>query len=756
DSARRISESRTQATAELATIRAQLEGQILATFSVTEGIVHLLRHDGGISQDRFAGMAAQAIIAAPHIRNIALAPDDVIGYIYPLVGNERALGLDYRTRPDQYAAVKRTRELNTPLLAGPVDLVQGGRGLIHRRPVFITRKAGGSYYWGMASMVADVDRLLTAGGITRESTLELALRGRDGQGDSGAMIWGDAALFQQRPTTMTVQVPGGTWQLAATPKGGWPDASPLHSPLFLFALGNTLLLAYFVAQLMRRNRVIREHNRRLSLEIAERQEIQASLVQSEERFRTLFERSPDPTWIIRQGHFHNGNDAALAMFGFTRLQDFQEVMPKDISPPLQADGQPSAKKAQAMMEIALARGLHRFEWLHRRANGQIFPVEVTLCAMALAGETVLYAIARDISERKQAEEELGRQRALLQAIVDNAPSLIYMFDADGRLRLCNRLFESILGRPRITMEGQLRESFLPPAIAQQHRRNDETVMANGTAMRFEERNEEGGHSHTYLTTKCPLLGSDGALQGVLGISTDITEIKETTEQLRLAGVVMENTADGVMITDTRGVILSVNKAFSDITGYSADEALGKLPSLLRSDRQDGAFYSAMWDTLKRTGIWRGEIWNRRKNGALYPEWLTINTVLDPEGAPVNYVGVFSDISAIKHSQAELERLAHFDPLTGLPNRTLFHDRLQHALERAQRYDQELAVLLLDLDGFKTVNDSLGHPVGDLLLQQAAQRFKDCVRVEDTVSRLGGDEFAVILNNLDQGTDAVLV
>ncbi len=756
DTARRASDARSQITAELAAVRARLEGQILATFSVTEGIVHLLRYDGGITQERFAGMASQAIAAAPHIRNIAIAPEDTVRFVYPLAGNERALGLNYRERPDQYPLILRARELSQPMLAGPVNLVQGGRGLIHRRPIFVTNKEGGSRYWGVASMVADVDRLLTAGGMTRDGSLELALRGQDGQGEKGGMIWGDPSVFQEEPATMSVQIPGGIWQLAAVPKGGWPQSSPAGSPLFLLALANTALLAYFVAQLTRRNREIRERNAVLSREIGERQVVQESLAQSETRFRTLFERSPDPCLILDRGRFTDGNDAAVAIFGFSDRQALLATSPIDVSPFAQPDGQSSADKAQAMVDIAMARGLHRFEWLHRRQDGHPFSAEVTLSAMSLGEQRVLYAVVRDISERKRAEEELARQRALLQAIVDNAPSLIYVFDVEGRLRLCNRLFEGAVKHSRHTMEGRPREMFLPQAVARQHRRNDEEVLAQGCAMRFEERNDDGPQGRVYLTTKSPLIGVDGSLQGVLGISTDITEIKAATEQLRLAGVVMENTADGVMITDAQGLILSVNKAFTDITGYSAAEALGQTPSLLRSDRQDADFYRTMWETLAQAGIWRGEIWNRRKSGALYPEWLTINTVLGPGGEAVNYVAVFSDISAIKHSQAELERLAHFDPLTSLPNRTLFHDRLQHALERAQRYGQELAVLLLDLDGFKTVNDSLGHPVGDLLLQQAAQRFKECVRVEDTVSRLGGDEFAVILNNLEHGTDAILV
>ncbi|HZX32667.1 MAG TPA: EAL domain-containing protein, partial [Rhodocyclaceae bacterium] len=237
---------------------------------------------------------------------------------------------------------------------------------------------------------------------------------------------------------------------------------------------------------------------------------------------------------------------------------------------------------------------------------------------------------------------------------------------------------------------------------------------------------------------------------------DITERKRSEKDLRLASAVYENTADGIVITDPGGRIVSVNKAFTDITGYGADEAIGKTPAILKSERQQEPFYRELWTTVRTTGVWQGEIWNRRKNGELFPEWLTITAVRQGNGEIANYVGVFSDISAIKRSQADLERLAHFDPLTDLPNRILFRDRLAHAFERGRRYGHKVAVMLLDLDGFKTVNDSLGHPVGDKLLQLVADRIRKTVRVEDTVARLGGDEFALVLSNLDHGEDAVEV
>ncbi|HJW01885.1 MAG TPA: diguanylate cyclase, partial [Azospira sp.] len=756
DAERRESEARARTLAELATVRARLEGTVQATFNLTAGIVHLLRQDGDISPQRFAGMAAQAIDSARYIRNITLAPDDVIRLIYPLEGNEKAIGTDFRRIPAQYPTIQRAREINQPILAGPVDLVQGGRGLIHRRPVFIPDPKGPPRYWGAASMVADVDKVMAAGGLSQDGELNLALRGADGKGEQGGLIWGDGAVFAQQPATMTVQIPGGTWQLAAVPKSGWPATSLLASPYFLLTLINTGLVALFVGQLGRRNQLIRRRNADLQQEVQERQRVQTSLMDSEERFRKLFDLSPDATWVMRNRAFLDWNAAALSLFGVADKAEALATAPLRFSPAQQPDGADSAQQAEAMIQAAVIRGLHRFDWQFCRADGQPFPAEVTLCPMILGGEKLMYAVIRDISERQAAREALERSQSLLFGIVDNAPSLIYVFDTLGRLQLCNRGFESAVGHPREAIVGHPREHFLAPLAAREHRQNDLAVMASGQPMRFEEQNLEAGGNHVYLTAKCPLVGADGNIQAVIGISTDITELRHTTDQLRLAGVVLESTADGVMITDPQGRIVSVNRAFTDITGYSAEEAIGQRSSLLRSEHQPPDFYQQMWHSIQEAGVWHGEIWNRRKNGELYPEWLTINAIYGDGRQILNYVGVFSDISTIKHSQAELERLAHFDPLTELPNRTLFHDRLQHALERSQRYGQDLAVLLLDLDGFKTVNDSLGHPMGDLLLCQAAQRFKQCLRVEDTVARLGGDEFAIILNNLGQETDAVAV
>lgn len=229
----------------------------------------------------------------------------------------------------------------------------------------------------------------------------------------------------------------------------------------------------------------------------------------------------------------------------------------------------------------------------------------------------------------------------------------------------------------------------------------------------------------------------------------MARVVEGEERLRLAATVFEGAAEGIMITDAAGTIMSVNRAFSELTGYAPQEAAGKTPALLKSGRHPAGFYQGMWQEVLATGSWQGEVWDRRKDGALFPAWLTISVVRGENGAPQYFVGMFSDISQMKESQQRIEYLANFDALTALPNRNLFHDRLKHAVARAARQGGGFALMFIDLDNFKTVNDTLGHEAGDMLLQEAARRLEKCIRDGDTAARIGGDEFTVLLETGDK-------
>ncbi|MFA6051048.1 MAG: EAL domain-containing protein [Methylobacter sp.] len=235
------------------------------------------------------------------------------------------------------------------------------------------------------------------------------------------------------------------------------------------------------------------------------------------------------------------------------------------------------------------------------------------------------------------------------------------------------------------------------------------------------------------------------------------ERKRVEEKLRLAATVFESTLEGILITDAKTNIISVNQALCSITGYNTEEIIGSTPDILKSERHSHAFFRQLWDILNKTGQWRGEIWNRRKNGEVFPTWVNISAVPSSStNSTSHYVAVFTEITELKLSEERLNYLAHHDPLTGLPNRLLFHDRLEQAVLQAQRNKHMIAVMFLDLDRFKAINDTLGHRIGDELLVAVAERLKHCARETDTIARLGGDEFAVIVTQIAQEEDVGLV
>ncbi|GAB6036330.1 hypothetical protein JCM15519_08890 [Fundidesulfovibrio butyratiphilus] len=274
----------------------------------------------------------------------------------------------------------------------------------------------------------------------------------------------------------------------------------------------------------------------------------------------------------------------------------------------------------------------------------------------------------------------------------------------------------------------------------------------------------GRLSRGELSARTGLESSRGEI-GRLGSAIDemATSLEEDAlvrdaneERLRLYQAVFDNAVEGITVTNAEGVIERVNPGFSLITGYSADEVVGQNPRILKSERHDATFYAKMWEDITQRGKWAGEIWNRRKSGEAYPEWLSVSAIRDAKGEVSHYVGVFHDITELKEQQQTIEFLANHDPLTGLPNRLLFEDRLAMALAQMQRRGTRLALLYLDLDNFKNVNDSLGHAVGDMLLHETADRLTKAVREMDTVYRQGGDEFIVILPELSGPEEAMLV
>lgn len=239
----------------------------------------------------------------------------------------------------------------------------------------------------------------------------------------------------------------------------------------------------------------------------------------------------------------------------------------------------------------------------------------------------------------------------------------------------------------------------------------------------------------------------GAPMSIAMMGSDITKWRRMGDQLRLTAQVFDNSNEAMVITDRQNNIISVNRAFTSITGYAREEVLGRNPRILSSGMQDAAFYRAMWESIMGEGYWRGDVWDRRKDGSVYPKFLSITAIRDDAGEIIKFSAVFYDVSERKKMEAQLENLAQFDSLTGLPNRMLLHDRLERAIVTAERLRQCIALLFIDLDGFKGVNDTYGHGVGDEVLKLVGQRLNVVIRGMDTAARFGGDEFVVILTDI---------
>jgi len=365
-------------------------------------------------------------------------------------------------------------------------------------------------------------------------------------------------------------------------------------------------------------------------------------------------------------------------------------------------------------------------------------------------------IIADISQRKHNEMRIAALLAEQSAILDNVMFGV-MFVRNRRIVSVNRRCEQLFDYAPGVLIGASTEQLFPDNFdfeasgIRQYR-----ALSEGEYFSEERSYRRRDGSMLWCLVSGCALDKQHANEGSIWVFADISERKEAEGKLRLSATVIEHIADGVVVLDTQGIIVTVNPAFTQITGYSEAEALGKDLTLTRSGRHDEEFYAAMWRAQVEHGYWRGEIWNRRKNGELYLESLTVNAVRDSEGLTTHYVGVFSDITKARESQDKLDHLAHHDPLTALPNRLLFHDRLHHALQHASRNHEQLALLFIDLDRFKNVNDTLGHHIGDELLKQVSKALQARLREGDTLARLGGDEFIVLLEDIDNQFGASLV
>jgi diguanylate cyclase (GGDEF)-like protein/PAS domain S-box-containing protein len=351
--------------------------------------------------------------------------------------------------------------------------------------------------------------------------------------------------------------------------------------------------------------------------------------------------------------------------------------------------------------------------------------------------------------------ELSLQLSFQQQLIEAIPGPVFYKGTDLRFLGCNKAFAEFIGRPAHELIGKTAHDLVPTEVADMHRDVDNVLFEHPGHQIYESQlRYADGQTRDVVVHKATFNRNDGSVGGLVGLIFDITERKRMEDDLRQAATVFDNSAEGVIISTPDGTMTAVNHAFTEITGYAENEAIGQNPRMLQSGKHDKSFYRDMWATIADKGRWQGEVWNRRKNGEVFPEWVSITAVHNKLGQLTNYVATFTDITLQKQAEERIQLLAFSDPLTGLPNRRLFIDRLEHALMVSARNNRHGALFFIDLDNFKGLNDTRGHNVGDHLLKQVAQRILSCVRAGDTVARLGGDEFVVMLEDLgDNGIEA---
>jgi len=721
---------------ELMPIANNVTFNLYNNIQVVKGLPAIFAINPSLSQQDFAIAAKKMFDGDSQLRNIAAAPNLIIKYMYPIEGNEAAIAIDFRSLPEQIDSVNRAIETKQLVLAGPVELVQGGSGLISRIPVFLEDTDGNEFLWGVISAVVDAGRFYKQSGLL-DSTLpiDIAIRGKDGLGENGEVFLGDPHLFSQKNIASVIIVPNGSWQIVASPKGGW-QALPEDIWLTrLYFVAAALVLFFMLFSFLKTS-------------------MKASFANL--KFKNLIESSPIPYVLMddkQQVTFVNV--AFIKTYGYT----VKDIATRDV---WRIKAYPNQEYREHVISI-----WHDHMKAFHSSSDIVPPVEINIQSKSGSMHTALVSLTEnvanrgseytvvlyDITERKQAEEQLQISKHQLEKVIEGAQLGYWDWNYKTGEQIVNDRWLSMLGLTQDHISNSISDwaTLIHPDDKQLAVNTVQAHIKSNEAYVAEFRMKHADGHWVWIQGAGAVVEYDDKSHEPLrlcGTHQDITARKKIEEKLMLSARVFSDTYEGIIITDANTTIIDVNPAFCDITGYSREDVLGKNPNILNSGRQSPEFYSAMWQELDQHGHWQGEVWNRKKEGELYIELLTLSKLLDSHGQVINYIGIFTDITDRKQQQEKLSLMAHYDLLTGLPNRALFADRFHQAIAHSKRTKAQLAVCFLDLDNFKPVNDNYGHEVGDQLLIEVAKRIKANLREEDTVSRQGGDEFAFLLNDIE--------
>ncbi|MEN3112727.1 EAL domain-containing protein [Uliginosibacterium paludis] len=490
---------------------------------------------------------------------------------------------------------------------------------------------------------------------------------------------------------------------------------------------------------------------RIASQLNERQRVGRQLHSLEERFRATFEQAAvGIAHVAPDGRWMRVNRKLCEILGYS-YDELLKLSFQDITHPDDLD------LDIGLVGKVLAGDLASYE-LEKRylsRSGQVVWVKLTVALVRSPDGAAEYFISvlEDIGARKAAEQALLESEERFRLIAATIPEVIWLIEpSPRRYAYVSPAYETIWQRPcaELYEDPALKLQSLDERDRERVRQAKQAAMQAGQPFELEYRVMRPDGSCRWVRERGHPVATPQGLAGCyVGITSDITDTRQAEEHLRQAATVFDCAREAVIITDPAGMILAVNQAFSDITGHAAEDVRGLAVSLLRSDRHGPEFFQELWASLERTGQWQGEIWNRRRNGEAYPSWMTISAVPDAQGLASRYVALMTDISQQRRSEERLAHLAHYDPLTELPNRLLLQSRLEHSLTQAAHAHRRVAVLFINLDRFQTVNDSLGHQAGDQLLVEVSARLRQRMRSEGSLGRLGGDEFLLILEAIER-------